>query len=176
MTTTSPAPDPRPVTVRHATPADAPALADLHVAVWRATYAGLAPPEAVARLDAAHRLRGWQAALADPARITLLAERDGAVIGLVSAGPPSDPVFGPRGEVKHLYVAAPARRLGLGRQLLNRARAALARAGFAGTGLGVVRENAAARAFYAAAAGVEVATYTDPGPLWRSEMVLVAWD
>ena len=163
-------------TLRPAAPADAAALAALHVAVWRATYGDLAPPEAVARLDESLRLRQWQAALADPDRATWIAESGGALCGLVSTGTPSEPAFGPRGEVKHLYVAATARRQGLGSRLLAQGRAALAQAGFPGAGLGVVRENTPARRFYAAEGGREVAGYTDPGPLWRSAMVLVAWD
>jgi len=157
-------------------PGDAPAIARFHVSVWRETYAGLAPPAAIARLDETHRLASWQSALADPARDTRIAVAADGIVGLVSAGPPSNTVYGPRGEIKHLYVAAQARRLGLGGALLTSGRASLARAGFSGTGLGVVRENTAARAFYAAAGGREVAQFTDPGPLWRSPMVLVAWD
>jgi len=48
--------------------------------------------------------------------------------------------------------------------------------GFAGAGLGVVAQNTAARTFYAAMGGREAGAYADPGPLWRSEMVLVVWD
>lgn len=163
-------------TLRPARAEDAAALAALHVAVWRATYGAMAPPEAVARLDESLRLRQWQAALADPDRATWIAESGGALCGLVSTGTPSEPAFGPRGEVRHLYVAATARRQGLGARLLAQGRAALMQAGFTGSGLGVVRENAAARAFYAAQGGREVGQYTDPGPLWRSSMVLVVWD
>jgi len=39
-----------------ARPTDARAIAELHVAVWRTTYAELAPPEALERLDVAIRL------------------------------------------------------------------------------------------------------------------------
>lgn len=155
---------------------DAPELAALHVAVWRQTYAHLAPPEAVAHLDTALRQRQWSAALTDPSRATWLAEDGDALLGLVSTGTPAETLFGARGEIRHLYVAANARRTGLGAQLLQAGRAALARAGFDGTGLGVVAQNTAARAFYAAMGGREAGAFTDPGPLWRSDMVLVVWD
>ena len=42
--------------------------------------------------------------------------------------------------------------------------------------LAVVEQNEAARRFYAAMGGVEVDCFTDPGPLWRSSNVLVAWE
>lgn len=155
---------------------DAPALAALHVAVWRQTYGALAPPEAVARLDERLRLRQWAEALVDPTRATWVAEGEGKMLGLASTGTPGEPLFGTRGEIKHLYVAAGARRSGLGARLLQAGRAALTKASFAGAGLGVVAQNAPARAFYAKMGGREAGTFTDPGPLWRSDMVLVVWD
>lgn len=169
-----------PPILRPARPDDAPALAALHVAVWRQTYGHLAPPEAIARLDEALRLRQWTAALADPDRRTWVAEggdgTGGELLGLVGTGAPGEALFAARGEIKHLYVAANARRTGLGARLLAAGRAALEQAGFSGAGLGVVRENTSARAFYAAAGGREAGAYTDPGPLWCSDMVLVVWD
>jgi len=168
-------------TLRRAVPADAPALAALHHAVWQTTYEGLAPAEAAARLDVAHRRRGWEAALADPARGAWLVEGDEGLVGLVAIGPPGeDAAFaaqpGPVGEIKHLYVAPGQRRQGLGQRLLETALEALAAQGCATGALGVVRQNYAARLFYADTGGREVADFTDPGPLWRSLMVLVAWD
>lgn len=165
-----------PLILRPARPDDAPALAHLHVTVWRETYATLAPAQAMALLDEALRLRQWRAALADPDRACLLVERGGEVLGMVATAAPVEPAFGPRGEIRHLHVAATARRLGLGAQLLQAACDRVSQDGFAGAGLGVVAQNTAARAFYAAMGGREAGAYTDPGPLWRSEMVLVVWD
>jgi len=166
--------------LRRATPADAPALAALHLSVWRETYRDLAPAAAFARLDLPHRLRGWEAALARPEQAAWLAEAGGQALGLVAAAPPSDPVRavieGPAGEIRHLYVAPAARRQGLGQRLLDAAFAALAAQGCTTAALGVVQQNTAARRFYASAGGREVAAFTDPGPLWRSAMILVAWD
>lgn len=172
--------DNAPLTLRHAVAADAPALATLHHSVWVGTYGSLAPAEAVARLNLAHRLRGWETALADPARPAWLVESADGLVGLVALAPPSAPEFaalpGPVGEIRHLYVAEAARRQGLGRRLLDTALDALAAQGCTTAELGVVRQNYAARLFYADHGGREVADYTDPGPLWRSLMVLVAWD
>ena len=120
-------------TLRRAVPADAPALAALHHAVWQTTYEGLAPAEAAARLDVAHRRGAWEVALADPARGAWLVEGDEGLAGLVAIGPPGeDAAFaaqpGPVGEIKHLYVAPGARRQGLGQRLLETALEALAAA------------------------------------------------
>jgi hypothetical protein len=52
----------------------------------------------------------------------------------------------------------------------------LSTAGAHGVGLGVVVGNDAALAFYQSLGGRISGTYTDPGPLWRSENHLVIWN
>jgi len=162
--------------IRPAVAADAPAIAALHVAVWRDTYRDLTPPGAAAALDVARRQARWEATLADPAQIALVAEIDGVLAGFGLAGPPGDPAFGGRGEVKYLYVGRDFARRGLGRRLLAALAAALAGRGYAALGLGVVVGNDPAIAFYEAQGGRRAGAYTDPGPLWRSHNLLYAWD
>lgn len=163
---------------RAATVADAAAIAAFHVAVWRETYGAVAPPAVVAALDEAHRLTHWAAGLAGPEAGwgCVLALEGGALAGLVSFGPAKHPVFAGRGEVTHLYVGAGHRQKGLARMLLLRAFEALGAAGFAQAGLAVLRANAGARAAYARLGGVELAGFTDAGPLWPSDNILVVWD
>ena len=161
--------------LREAVPGDAEAVAAFHVAVWRETYAGIAPKVAFDTLDAARRLPGWQARLGDTQPGTVVAEDDDGIAGLVSWGAPGEALFGARGEIKHLYVAGRARRQGLGARLLEVARQGIAGAGFDGAGLAVVRENAAAIAFYRALGGREAGAFTDPGPLWKSDNILMVW-
>ncbi|MDK3017518.1 GNAT family N-acetyltransferase [Pseudodonghicola flavimaris] len=164
------------LSIRPAGPADAAAIAALHVAVWRLTYAGLAPPAAVARLDLAHRLPQWRAALAPGARgATLLALRDARLAGFVRFGPASQPELGEAGEIKHLYVDPACARQGIGRQLLSAAFDGLRRAGCAEAALAVVRGNDPALAFYRAAGGRPAGHFTDAGPLWRSENLILRW-
>jgi ribosomal protein S18 acetylase RimI-like enzyme len=164
--------------LRPATPADAPAIAALHLAVWRDAYRTLAPPAVVERLDLAHRLARWAEYLADgaEARIVLVAVLAGRIVGFVYAGPPSHPSLGTRGEVKHLYVDRACARRGIGRALLTAAADALRQRGYAGVALGVVVGNDPAVAFYRALGGTCLGTYTDPGPAWRSENLIYAWD
>lgn len=154
---------------------EAEALARLHVAVWRATYRDYATPEAVALLDEARRLPAWQAALGaqTPGAAVWVAARDGAILGVVSVAPSAHPAFGGRLEIKHLYVALEAQGQGIGRRLLAHV---LDSAGPGGVALAVVRQNAPARAFYARMGGQEIGAFTDPGPLWRSDNIVVAWD
>ncbi len=163
--------------LRPALPADLAAVAGFHLRIWQDTYREMAPPAARAQLDLAWRLPQWQGWLARPAPFgTTLAEDGGSIAGLVSFGPSDHPAFGGRAEIGHLYVDPVWRGTGLGRRLLSHALDRMRAAGFAGTGLAVVRDNHAARAFYAATGGTEAGGFTDPGPLWRSDNVLVVWD
>ncbi|WP_170865611.1 GNAT family N-acetyltransferase [Wenxinia saemankumensis] len=155
-----------------------PALAALHVAVWRETYAGLAPAGILAQIDLPRRVAQWEAVLAaaEHGSGVVLAEAGGALAGFVSWGAPRHgPLRGAR-EIHTLYVAAGHRRAGLGRRLLSFAFDAIRQAGPLAIGLAVLDGNAAARRAYAALGGREIDVVTDPGPLWRSRDVIVLWD
>lgn len=165
------------ITLRDAVAADAAAIAPFHVRQWRAAYRDLAPLLAHQTLDEAHRLRGWAETLAlPPPAGVLLAHQGDTLAGFVTFGPPTHPVFARRGQISLLYVDPVFQGLGLGARLLRAAQARLADAGFPATALAVVEGNTPARAFYAAMGGTESARYTDPGPIWPSDNVLVVWD
>lgn len=97
--------------------------------------------------------RGLSLALADPARAGLLvAERAGAVIGMVAAQLVVSTAEGaPSAWVEDLVVAAPERGRGVGRSLLEAIEAWAAARGAARLQLLADRENAPALAFYARA-------------------------
>ena len=165
------------LTLRDAVPADVAAIAPFHVRQWRIAYRDLAPPLAHQVLDEAHRLNGWAETLAlPPPAGVILAVQGETLAGFVSFGPTSEPVFAGRGRISLLYVDAAWQGQGLGARLLRAAQARLVAAGLARTALAVVEGNTAARAFYAAMGGIEMARYTDPGPIWASDNVLVTWD
>jgi ribosomal protein S18 acetylase RimI-like enzyme len=168
---------PTAVTIRPAAPADAPALARLHTAVWRATYRDLAPKAIFDALGEAHRLKRWTEILADTsgASAAFVAEA-GPLVGFGLCGPPGDPAFGGRGEVKLLYVDQGHARRGIGRLLLDTMTRWLRARGYAGVGLGVVVGNDPAIAFYEALGGRLIGRYVDPGPAWRSDNLVFAWD
>lgn len=162
---------------RKAIPGEAEEIANFHVKIWRETYREMAPEEAVRLLNEERRLPGWIATLTsdDPRKNTILALAEGKIVGLVSYGPPGSEIFGGRGEIKHLYVDGSQRGRGLGRRLLKLAFQQMGELDFDGIGLSVVRENAAARRFYAAVGGLEHGSFTDPGPIWKSDNILVVW-
>ncbi|MBF9234068.1 GNAT family N-acetyltransferase [Microvirga alba] len=168
----------REVTLRRAQQGDAQTIARLHVDVWRETYRHLAPEAAFLALDEASRLSRWRGILAAPeARQTvLLAETQGRVAGFGFAGSPSTEAFGERGEIRFLYVDRTCKRQGIGRRLLAALARDLRSFGYKSAALGVVVGNKPAIEFYEALGGKPIGRYVDPGPLWRSENIIYAWD
>ena len=165
--------------LRPAVAEDAAAVTALHVSVWRRTYRDLAPPAVIGVLDEAYRLPLWTAriAAADAANPVILAECDGRLAGF-AAGTVRAPlaVYEGRGEIGSLYVHGDFKRRGLGRLLLGTIRSALFDHGASGVGLGVVRGNDPAIAFYEASGGRIAGTYVDPGKYWPSDNLLMVWD
>ena len=151
-------------------------MAQLHVAAWRDAHAALAPAEATKALGVASRVPVWQRYLADAAQHVLVIEHKGKLAALVCFGPASQPDLGKQAEIKHLYVAASARQLGLGKTLLDAALAQAAKDGYTKATLAVVAENEAARGFYRACGGQEAGTFVDAGPLWKSSNIIVEWE
>lgn len=157
---------------------DAAAVAHLHTAVWRDTYRTLAPPAAFEALNETHRLARWTEILSAPSGKlrTLLADDGGRVVGFAAGGSPGDAAFGGRGEVKYLYVDRSMARRGVGRRLLGAMAAIFRDERYSGMALGVVEGNDPAISFYRAMGGTLAGRYRDPGPLWRSENLVFAWD
>lgn len=75
------------IIVRPAITADARAIAEIHYAGWRLAYESVVPPEQVAAKQPERRVPFWQARIAEPQYLVLVAE-DGAgtVQGFVYGG------------------------------------------------------------------------------------------
>jgi len=138
--------------VRPAVPADAPAMAALHVRAWRAAYAGVMPDAFLAALKVDEREAMWRRSLTAPElapaeRIIVVAEEGGAVLGFAAAGHArGDDELG-LGELYALNVDPPAWGRGAGRALLAAATAWLD-ARFGISILWVTEENSRARRLY----------------------------
>ena len=157
---------------------DAEAIGALHARVWAETYRDLATPEALATLDATRRAAGWRAVLSNPAATSelIVAEAAGQIIGFTAIGPAGHEIFGPRGEIKQLYVDQAHQGAGLGARLMKAAAERLAMRGYKNCGLAVVVGNDRASAFYHRLGGVDAGGFTDAGPLWKSANRLIVWD
>jgi ribosomal protein S18 acetylase RimI-like enzyme len=164
------------VAIRVACIEDAPAIARLHVAVWREAYRDLAPPEALQALELSKRQARWAEMLATAERTVLVAECDGRIVGIGTAGAATAPELGGHGEILYLYVDPTHARAGIGRRLMRRLAAALREQGYNSAALGVVEGNQPAIAFYKKLGGRLAGSYIDPGPLWRSRNQIIVWD
>lgn len=164
--------------IRAAGRGDAAAIARLHLAVWRQTYRDLASAEAFRIMDEPFREARWAKTLAEPGRdqLVLLAEQGERLVGIGAAGAPSLPLFEGRGEIRSLYVDPAIKRQGIGRRLMRELALHLAARGYPGAGLGVVVGNDPAIAFYQSLGGRLAGHYVDPGPIWRSDNIVILWD
>ena len=137
--------------MRRATPADAGAIADVHVRSWQIAYRGLVPDDVLDNLSPAHGESTWQTLLArnTEGAFTLVAERD-QIVGFCSIVAPSrdDDADGRTCEVAAVYVDPGHWRAGIGSDLLVAALRDVAAAGGEDVTLWVLAENHAALAFY----------------------------
>ncbi len=152
--------------IRHATPADVPAIARIHVDSWRATYRGIVPDAVLDELSYAEHEERWQLRVQpDAESITLVAEDDdGALAGFVIGGKErtGDPVYD--AELYAIYLDPSHMRHGTGTLLTRGLARALQAEGFNSLLVWVLAANPA-RHFYAAlgAQYVRAATITIGG-------------
>lgn len=108
--------------VRMATPADAGAIAEVHVASWCGTYRGLIPDAVLDGLSVAARGERWGRLLGDhPGSDAIhVAEDDaGRIVGFASGGRERDGDLLYTGELYALYVLGEHHGRGLGRDLVR---------------------------------------------------------
>ena len=138
------------VVVRPATPGDAAAIALVHVASWRAAYAGIVPATVLDNLSVERREASWQETTANPGDVaTWVAVLDGNVVGFASGGPHRDddlPID--VGELWSIYVDPGAWGRRAGSALFDHAVAGLVHRGFASLVLWVLTANERGRRFY----------------------------
>ena len=142
------------VVVRDVVPADAPAVASVHVASWRFAYADHMPGAFLAALDPVARWRQWARRLSSeepslPEATVVVAGPPGTVEGFAMYGPEAG--GGADGEVHALYCHPAAIGAGRGRALLAAVTDRLRAAGFAEAVLWVLAGNERACRFYEAA-------------------------
>jgi len=146
-------------------PADAEALARVHVASWRQTYKGLLPDGYLARMSEAQHARRFAHALVRPGPndVTLACAERAGIVGYAQGGPSRRGVQG-EAEVSTLYLLRGAQGRGLGRRLLSDTARALAAKGATALVISVLQGNAGARAFYEHLGGEAEPPRLEPGP------------
>ena len=143
------------VTVREAVPADARAIARVHVDSWRTTYRGIVPDSVLLQLSYEERERRWQGILdaaEGQAFVYVAVDEFGQIVGFASGGPErsGDPDY--KGELYAIYIADAYHRKGVGRLLAQTVAERLARAGLHSMLVWVLADNPA-RHFYEALGG-----------------------
>jgi GNAT superfamily N-acetyltransferase len=134
------------VHVRKATARDADSISRIQERGWQAAYRHVFPVEELDRGGFIEPAR-WRARLRHPPAgwVTLVAARDGDVVGFASVGPSRDiPLFG---EVYAIYVEPSLWSSGAGRALMSEAERELA-SKYAEATLWVLEDNPRARKFY----------------------------
>lgn len=139
------------LSVRAAEPADALAVARVHVRSWQVGYRGLLPGDYLDRLrpeERAGRYTFGQISAAGPE--TIVAVDDDAICGFATIGPAWGPDQPTGGELLALYVDPDWWRRRIGRRLLNEARRQLSERGFTEAILWVLVGNLRGELFYQA--------------------------
>jgi ribosomal protein S18 acetylase RimI-like enzyme len=146
-------------------PADAEALARVHVTSWRETYRGLLPDAFLARMSEPGYVRRFRRELTrpGPSDVTLVAMNPYGVFGYVAGGPSRAGIEG-EAEINTLYLLRGAQGRGAGTRLLKGAVRALAAQGARSLVISVLRDNARARTFYERLGGQPDEPRQEPGP------------
>ncbi len=137
--------------VRPARPNDGPAMADVHVAAWRATYVGIMPDDFLAGLDVDRVARRWTQLVtenADDDTRQLVAEVAGRIVGISTAGTPREDVPSGTGELWQINLHPDSWGRGYGTMLHDAQLQELADMGYNTAYLWVAEGNDRARAFY----------------------------
>ena len=151
---------------REATAGDIEAVTQLHVDSWRRNYRGAFSDAFLDGDVVTERRAVWTERLTqpEPSRYTVVAEREGAVVGFAHTVLDDDPTWGAL--VDNLHVTQGLKRQGIGARLMaESAQAVIERRPHSGLYLWVLRQNTAAQAFYEARGGrcVEEAITEPPG-------------
>jgi RimJ/RimL family protein N-acetyltransferase len=118
------------------------------VRAWQAAYRGQMPDAYLDGLRAEDRAEGWARGLARDRSTApvLVAERDGAVVGVAALGPAEEPTG--HGELYLINLDPGHWGTGAGRALLDAAHQVLAELGYSDAVLWVLPGNRRARRFY----------------------------
>lgn len=150
---------------RAASPGDAEAIAALQADSWQRHYRGAFSDAFLDHDATGYLLPLWTERLAqpDPLARTILAERDGTIVGLAHTLLGHDPTRG--AFLDNLHVAYGLKRQGIGSRLLTlTAQAVTDWSPVCGLYLWVLELNSGARAFYSARGGVCVERLQVPPP------------
>jgi ribosomal protein S18 acetylase RimI-like enzyme len=139
------------IALRLATADDSDSIAEVHVASWRTTYAGVVDQSYLDALSVGDRAAAWKRRLAtsDPSAPDVLVAEDQhrGVVGFISGGAIRDVIPGFDAELHAIYLLQSNQREGLGRRLAREWAALAIDRGFRAAVVRVLAQNPAC-AFY----------------------------
>jgi GNAT superfamily N-acetyltransferase len=139
--------------IRPARPDDGRAMAEVHVAAWRATYVGIMPDEFLAGLDVDRLTQRWTQRVAENADDDtrhLVVEVAGRVVGISTVGAPRDEMPDGVAELAQINLHPDSWGNGYGTALHDVQLQELADMGYDSAYLWVADGNERARTFYRA--------------------------
>ena len=135
--------------LRPAEPADAIAVARVHVRSWQRAYRKLLPDDYLDQLRPEDRAEKYDFASLDPFKPrTIVAVEDGLIYGFATTMPSRDSDLPDHGELVALYVDPEQWGRGIGVALISAARGHLFELGFHNAVLWVLKGNLHAERFY----------------------------
>tara|TARA_R110002012_G_scaffold114908_1_gene261752 strand:- start:522 stop:1034 length:513 start_codon:yes stop_codon:yes gene_type:complete len=135
--------------IAQATPEDARAVAEIHVAAWRAAYRSIVPDDYLASLSIERREAKWSECIAAGDPTLLVAKKAGVVQGWLSLGKCRDiGSHKSEAEVWAIYVSPTVWSTGVGPLLWLRAKELMLEKGFKSCSLWVFPQNERAIKFY----------------------------
>ncbi|MYA05445.1 MAG: GNAT family N-acetyltransferase [Caldilineaceae bacterium SB0664_bin_22] len=147
------------MSIRAAEPADAKAIAKVHIQTWQSSYAGIVPAEFLASLSYQNREAWWVDILEakQSSMCSFVADVEGeGVVGFAGAGPESDGDRIYLAELYMIYVLQSYQRRGFGRRLFSAVTERLILDGFPSMLLWVLQDNRSACRFYEALGGKKI--------------------
>ncbi len=137
------------ILVRRALPADAEAIADVHVRVRRWAYRGQMPDDYLRRLNVERRAQRWRQDLAGDELVTWVADVVGRVVGFAGSTDAGDDDVPPgTAELAMINVLEAHTRQGVGRALMAAVEDHWQANGYRHAVLWVLAANDGARTFY----------------------------
>lgn len=136
--------------VRRATPDDLSGVLDVFLACWRESYRGILPDVSIDAMTDERAEALWRRVLAAVDGVVLVAEREGAIVGMTRYAVTQADADRTAGAVHSLYVSPRAHGGGIGGALLTHAADDLREVGAAAATLWVFSANQPSIGFYEA--------------------------
>jgi ribosomal protein S18 acetylase RimI-like enzyme len=158
--------------IRQATISDAEGIARVRVNTWRSAYKGIVSAEMLDWLSVDRDAARWRENLSSPQSVFVyVAEAESQIVGFATGGAErsGDPDY--TSEVYAIYILPQFQGQGIGRALMEAGRQWLVGQSFTNMLFWVLKDNLAARAFYAALGGKLVSEKTiEIGPQTLAEV------